>query len=82
MAFSNTSTNAVDCQTNQRIRATTTLTNARKPNMNEAQRTFEAFMRSNGKTDFKKTPKGRYVDAAMQTRWRYFQMGWELRGAK
>jgi hypothetical protein len=50
--------------------------------MNEAQKTFEAFMRSNGKTDFTKNEKGRYADAAMQTRWRYFQMGWELRGAR
>jgi len=50
--------------------------------MNEAQRTFEAFMRSNGKKDFAKSARGRYMDAAMQTRWRYFQMGWELRGAR
>lgn len=50
--------------------------------MSEAQRTFEAFMRSNNKTDFSKNEKGRYADAAMQTRWRYFQMGWELRGAR
>jgi len=50
--------------------------------MNEAQRTFEAFMRSNGKTDFKETEKRRYMDSAMHTRWRYFQMGWELRGAR
>jgi len=50
--------------------------------MTEAQKTFEAVMRSNGKTDFKKSDKGRYLDSAMQTRWRYFQMGWELRGAR
>jgi len=50
--------------------------------MSEAQKTFEAFMRSNNKTDFSKNEKGRYADAAMQTRWRYFQMGWELRGAR
>jgi hypothetical protein len=50
--------------------------------MNEAQRTFEAYMRSNGKTDFKKNPKGKYVNTLLQVRWRYFQMGWELRGAR
>lgn len=50
--------------------------------MSEAQKTFEAFMRSNGKKDFTKSDKGRYKDEAMQTRWRYFNMGWELRGAR
>ena len=38
MAFPNTSTNTVDCQTNQRIRATTTRTTARGSAMNDEQR--------------------------------------------
>jgi len=50
--------------------------------MTEAQKAFEAIMRSNGKTNFAKTKTYKYVDAALQTRWRYFHMGWELRGAK
>jgi hypothetical protein len=50
--------------------------------MNEAKKSFEAIMRSNGKTNFSMTNTGKYVDAALQTRWRYFLMGWELRGAR
>jgi hypothetical protein len=50
--------------------------------MNEAKKSFEAVMRSNGKTNFSMTNTGKYVDAALQTRWRYFLMGWELRGAR
>lgn len=47
--------------------------------MNKAQQVFEALMRSKGHTDFK-TIKGRYTVPAMQTRWIYFQLGWEMRG--
>lgn len=50
--------------------------------MTEARKSFEAIMRSSGKTNFEKTKTDRYVDSALQTRWRYFHMGWELRGAK
>lgn len=50
--------------------------------MNEAQRVFEAYMRSNGRTEFKKSTKGKYLNTHLQVRWRYFQMGWELRGAR
>ncbi len=50
--------------------------------MTEAQESFEAIMRVNGKNNFTKSESGRYIDSAMQTRWRYFLMGWELRGIK
>lgn len=42
---------------------------------------FEAIMRSNGHTDFSLTSSGRYRLGAMQTRWKYFLLGWEMRGA-
>jgi hypothetical protein len=47
--------------------------------MSKAQQVFEALMRGKGYTDFD-TRKGRYTVSAMQMRWTYFQMGWELRG--
>ena len=47
--------------------------------MSKAQTVFEALMRSKGHTDFA-TRKGRYTVPAMQVRWSYFQMGWEMRG--
>ncbi len=46
--------------------------------MNKAQQVFEAMMRSKGHTDFSET-KGRYNVPAMQTRWNYFLLGWEMR---
>jgi hypothetical protein len=48
--------------------------------MTEAHKTFEAVMSSNGYTDFSKSETGRYVVPALQTRWKYFLLGWELRG--
>ena len=47
--------------------------------MNKAQQVFEALMRGKGYTDFS-TLKGRYTATTMQTRWIYFQLGWEMRG--
>jgi hypothetical protein len=47
--------------------------------MNKAQTVFEAIMRSKGYTDFAQE-KGRYANVSLQTRWNYFQMGWEMRG--
>ena len=46
-----------------------------------SQQIFEARMRGKGHTDFTKNPKGKYLVPAMQMRWSYFQMGWEMRGA-
>ena len=47
--------------------------------MSKAQTVFEALMRGKGYTDFN-THKGRYTVPAMQVRWSYFQLGWEMRG--
>lgn len=45
--------------------------------MTQAQKVFEAIMRSKGHTDFNQT-KGRYTNPGLQTRWSYFMMGWEM----
>jgi len=45
-----------------------------------AQKTFEAMMRGNGYVDFKQNKTGRYLNNAIQTRWKYFLLGWEMRG--
>ncbi len=50
--------------------------------MTQAQRAFEAVMKSAGHTNFSMTPTNKYVVPALQTRWKYFLLGWELRGAK
>jgi len=47
--------------------------------MTQAEKVFEAMMRAKGHTDFS-TTKGRYNIPALQTRWNYFLMGWEMRG--
>lgn len=47
--------------------------------MNNAQAVFEAYMRTKGQTDFTMY-KGKYVVPSIQTRWIYFQVGWEMRG--
>jgi hypothetical protein len=47
--------------------------------MSKAQIVFEAIMRSKGHTDLVQKD-GRYNSISVQTRWNYFQMGWEMRG--
>ena len=47
--------------------------------MTHCRRVFEAIQRSKGHTDFSKSPTGKYTVSALQTRWIYFQMGWEMR---
>lgn len=47
--------------------------------MTHCQKIFEATMRVKGHTNFGKTEVGRYIVPALQTRWIYFQMGWEMR---
>lgn len=47
--------------------------------MNQCQKVFEAIMRSKGMTDLGMV-KGKYITPSMQTRWNYFQLGWEMRG--
>jgi hypothetical protein len=46
--------------------------------MTQAQRVFEAIMRTKGHTDFDQS-KGRYTNQGLQTRWSYFQLGWEMK---
>lgn len=46
--------------------------------MTEAQRVFEAIQRSKGQTDFTKSLTGKYINQAIQVRWNYFQLGWEM----
>ena len=42
---------------------------------------FLALMRAKGYTDKDfEMVKGRYVNPAMQTRWNYFLLGWEMKG--
>jgi hypothetical protein len=43
------------------------------------QSAFEAIMRIDGHTNFAMS-KGKYLNASLQMRWRWFQTGWELRG--
>jgi hypothetical protein len=50
--------------------------------MTEPQKAFEAMMRVNGKQDLEKNKHGKYANTSVQVRWRYFLMGWELRGTR
>lgn len=51
--------------------------------MNDRARTiFEAMMRGQGHTDFARRPGGNYANGGIQTRWKYFQLGWEMRGVE
>jgi hypothetical protein len=45
--------------------------------MTQPQKIFEALMRTKGHTDFAQH-NGRYINLNLQTRWNYFQMGWEM----
>jgi hypothetical protein len=45
--------------------------------MIQSQKVFEAIMRTKGHTDFAQD-KGRYNNPSLQTRWIYFQIGWEM----
>jgi len=49
--------------------------------MSQCQKVFEAVQKSKGQTDFEKTIHGKYKNQAIQTRWNYFRLGWEMRGA-
>ena len=46
--------------------------------MTQAQKVFEAIMRTKGHSDFT-IVKNKYKNLSMQTRWNYFQLGWEMR---
>ena len=51
--------------------------------MIEAQKVFETLMKANGysKEELKRKNQG-YVSNTVQTRWKYFLLGWEMRGLK
>lgn len=46
--------------------------------MTNCQRIFEATMRVKGHTDFSMNKTGKYNVPALQVRWSYFQLGWEM----
>ena len=50
--------------------------------IDKARRTFETIMRANGHDDFSMSETGKYLVPALQTRWKYFHLGWEMRGLK
>jgi hypothetical protein len=47
--------------------------------MSKAQSVFEALMRSKGHTDFNMNATGKYSVPALQMRWSYFLMGWNMK---
>jgi hypothetical protein len=46
--------------------------------MSKAQRIFESIMRTKGHSEFTMTETNKYTNGALQTRWLYFQLGWEM----
>jgi hypothetical protein len=52
---------------------------SREPQMTHCQKVFEAIMRTKGHDDFEMNTKGKYLVPALQTRWSYFQLGWEMK---
>lgn len=47
--------------------------------MTQAQKVFEAIMRTKGHVDFN-MHNGKYSVPSLQMRWVYFQLGWEMSG--
>lgn len=51
--------------------------------MIEAQKIFETLMKANGYSEEQLTRKTQgYANTSIQTRWKYFLLGWEMRGMK
>jgi hypothetical protein len=46
--------------------------------MSRAQKVFESIMRTKGHSEFTMNDTGKYLNGALQTRWLYFQLGWEM----
>jgi len=57
------------------------LTLVTKENRMNAKKVFEAIMRTKGHTDFHMSETGKYMNPGLQTRWSYFQLGWEMKEA-
>lgn len=47
--------------------------------MKEARKVFETILKANGHTNFE-IKNNKYIAPAMQTRWKYFLMGWQMKG--
>jgi hypothetical protein len=47
--------------------------------MSKSQQVFEAIMATKGHDNFAMSAKGKYLVPALQLRWSYFQLGWEMR---
>ena len=45
--------------------------------MNEARQAFEGYMTTKGKTNLEHNGK-RYTNINIQTKWRYFLLGWTM----
>jgi hypothetical protein len=50
--------------------------------MRDPRQVFEALMKANGYEDLSKSERGHYSVPTVQTRWKYFLLGWEMRGLK
>jgi len=48
--------------------------------MKDPRKTFETLMKAKGYEDLSRNEKGNYVLPSIQTRWKYFLLGWEMRG--
>lgn len=49
--------------------------------MTQAKKVFEAIMRTKGHSNFSLSDTGKYNVPALQIRWAYFQLGWEMKEA-
>ena len=47
--------------------------------MTKSQQVFEAIMAAKGHINFTMSARGKYLVPALQLRWAYFQLGWEMR---
>jgi hypothetical protein len=50
--------------------------------MKDARTVFEAIMRGNGYENTDRDESGNYVVSSLNMRWRYFLIGWEMRGVE
>jgi len=49
--------------------------------MSQAQKVFEAIMRTKGHDDFRMSDTGKYLNPGLQVRWSHYLLGWEMREA-
>lgn len=47
--------------------------------MTRCQQVFEAIMTTKGHDNFSKSDTGKYLNASLQIRWSYFQLGWSMK---